>query len=135
MAIKTKIKHLEILIFSVFYHDIIYNPQNNDNELKSAEFMFKSISNISFPIPRTKKCFKQIIATQSHISDNSDTNFLLDADLSIFGSSPEKYKIYSTQIRQEYSFFSENKYKNGRIEVLQYFQKMKPSLRDFIANE
>ena len=53
-----------------------------------------------------------------------DTNIFLDADLAILGQSDENYKLYTKQIRQEYSFFSDADYKKGRVGVLKHFLAM-----------
>lgn len=69
-----------------------------------------------------QQIYEQILATKSHKkSDDEDTNFLLDADLSILGKSPQVYLEYTKQIRKEYSIYPDFLYKPGRKKVLQHF--------------
>ena len=46
--VKSKIVDLDSLLFSIYYHDIIYEPTQSDNELQSALTFEKRISNTSF---------------------------------------------------------------------------------------
>ncbi|MBN2893070.1 MAG: hypothetical protein JXL97_14470 [Bacteroidales bacterium] len=122
--VKSQITDYDTVFFAVFYHDIIYNPQAKDNEEQSADLMKNSLSKINFPSEKINNCYDQIIATKSHSPTLSkDTNFLLDADLAILGQTSEKYQNYTQQIRKEYSFYSNEEYKKGRIKVLNHFLK------------
>ena len=42
----------------------------------------------------------------------------LDLDLSILGASEDNYDVYTKQIREEYSYYSVEEYRNGRIKVM-----------------
>lgn len=122
--LRTEIKDFETIMFSMFYHDIIYNPQRADNEEQSVVFMQKSLSKIGFQKDKIERCKEQILATKSHIAYNNDTNIFLDADLAILGQSDEDYKLYTQKIRQEYSFVSDEDYTKGRVGLLKHFLEM-----------
>lgn len=47
ITIKEKIHDWDTLIFSIAYHDIIYNVRRNDNEEQSATYAEKELNNIS----------------------------------------------------------------------------------------
>lgn len=112
-----KIEDLDTLLFSIYYHDIIYKPSKNDNELKSALLFEKRISKTSFG--NLNKCKLQIELTKDHkLSEDYDTNVLMDLDLSILGKSPEEYQKYSTAIRKEYKIYPELVYRSGRKKFL-----------------
>lgn len=122
LHIKNEIKDFETIMLATFYHDVIYNPTAKDNEEKSAKFMQKELSNISFPKEKINRCYNQIIATKKHeLSVNSDTNFLIDSDLAILGQEEKKYTDYTKKIRNEYFVFSDIQYKKGRISVIKHF--------------
>ena len=73
-----------------------------------------------------KLCYEQIIATKSHSENSeSDTNYFTDADLSILGRTPTKYKTYCSNIRKEYSIYPDFLYKKGRKKVVNHFLSMK----------
>ena len=122
-------KHLiadwDTLLFSVFYHDIIYNVLKSNNEEKSADLAVKRLSITEFPVVRTDSCKEQILATKSHLfSNNQDTNLLTDADLSVLGQPSDVYEQYCSQIRKEYSIYPGIVYKPGRKKVLIHFLNM-----------
>jgi predicted metal-dependent HD superfamily phosphohydrolase len=90
--VKGEIQHWDVMLFTLFYHDIIYNPIKSDNETRSAELAEKRMLQISVSEELIALCKSQILATQSHIkSSNTDTNYFLDADLSVLGQDWESY--------------------------------------------
>ena len=120
--VKDEISDFDTLLFSVFYHDIVYKATSKDNEEKSAEIAKKRLEKINISNERIIKIYNQILATKSHKkSDDSDTNFLLDADLAILGKDWNVYENYVRQIREEYSIYPDFLYKPGRKKVLTHF--------------
>jgi predicted metal-dependent HD superfamily phosphohydrolase len=110
----------DALLFSIFYHDIIYDTAKSDNELQSAILFKKRMERTHFkPI---EKCVQQIELTQEHkLSTHKDTNILFDLDLAILGKSSEKYQEYAQNIRKEYKMYSDSEYRIGRSKVLHEF--------------
>jgi len=124
VEIKEKLKNWETILFTLYYHDIIYNSVESDNEEKSARFAENQMKKISVPTEIIEFCKKQILATKSHDqSIDPDTNFFIDADLSILGQNAEMYKEYKDAVRKEYSFYPNVIYNQGRKEVLSKFLK------------
>ncbi|KRD12685.1 hypothetical protein ASE21_01920 [Flavobacterium sp. Root901] len=108
------------ILFSIFYHDIIYKVTRKDNELKSAEFAVKILNQNS--ILDKDFIFEAICATQLHQHDKiEDINWLIDFDLKILSKDWEDYKIYFEQIRKEYRLYPELLYKPGRAKALKHF--------------
>ncbi|MFT4018647.1 MAG: hypothetical protein QM668_16910 [Agriterribacter sp.] len=125
LPVQNEIDDWQTVIFSIAYHDIIYNPLKNDNEKKSAELARKRLSALSLPHRQINKCFAQIMATRAHsISADEDTNLFTDADLAILGSGSEDYTGYSSLIRKEYKIYPDFVYIPGRIKVLKHFLEM-----------
>jgi predicted metal-dependent HD superfamily phosphohydrolase len=123
--IKGELRDWDTMLFTLYYHDIIYNVQRSDNEEKSAELAEKRMKQIDVPDDSIELCTKQILATKSHLkSPNSDTNYFTDADLSILGHDPETYLLYSQNVRKEYTMYSDFDYNMGRKKVLNYFLAM-----------
>ncbi|OBX21774.1 hypothetical protein BAA08_11430 [Bizionia sp. APA-3] len=111
------VRELDTLLFAIYYHDIIYKATKSDNEHQSALKFQKRISNTTFT--NIKECIAQIEATKTHkLATDSDTNILLDIDLSILGKSPETYCAYSNNIRKEYQIYPDLMYNKGRKKVL-----------------
>lgn len=135
--IKEQINNWNTILFSIYYHDIIYNALKRNNEEKSAEFAKSRMQLIAAPELMTENCIQQILATKDHlICDDRDTNFFTDADLSILGQQWNKYSDYYKQVRKEYSLFPDLIYIPGRKKVLQHFLQMGRIFKtDFFFNK
>ena len=123
--IKELIGEHDILLFTLFYHDLIYDSLKLDNEKQSSEIAEKRLKQLSIPSDKIEKCKAQILATKSHdLSSDEDTNYFTDADLSILGQSWEVYSKYSQNVRKEYSIYPDFVYNSGRKKVLKHFLSM-----------
>jgi predicted metal-dependent HD superfamily phosphohydrolase len=127
MGVKDKIQNWNDVLFTLFYHDSIYNALKPNNEEKSAELAKKRMQQIGVSIHEIELCKEQIMATMSHqLSSNKDTNYFIDADLSILGHNWENYMNYFKNVRKEYIFYPTFVYNNGRKKVIQHFLAMNP---------
>lgn len=125
LAVKDKIQDWNTLLFSLYYHDIIYNALRSDNEEKSAELAGKRMQQIGVPAGNIENCKIQILATKKHQdSSTPDTNYFTDADLSILGTDWETYHKYYQNVRKEYSVYPNIVYNPGRKKVLKHFLEM-----------
>jgi predicted metal-dependent HD superfamily phosphohydrolase len=123
----------DTVLFSIFYHDIVYNTKRQDNEQKSADTACDRLTKLGVPADKIAKCQNQIIATKDHKDNgNNDTKYLVDFDLAILGDTPENYQAYRKKIRNEYSIYPDLLYKKGRKKVIQHFLDMD---RIFKTNE
>ncbi|MBW3522810.1 hypothetical protein [Chryseobacterium sp. NKUCC03_KSP] len=124
-AVRDQIEKFENISFSIFYHDMIYDASSKLNEEKSADVAKERLESLGVNNDKIQNIYEQILATRSHKrSENEDTNFLLDADLSILGKSDEAYLEYTKQIRKEYSIYPDLLYKPGRKKVLKHFLEL-----------
>jgi predicted metal-dependent HD superfamily phosphohydrolase len=123
---KEEIHDWDIVLFSLFYHDIIYNVLRSDNEEKSAAMAVTKLRQLNITGDSIEKCRQLILATKAHsAATNTDIQFFTDADLSILGQPPEVYEAYSKQVRKEYSIYPDMVYKPGRKKVLEHFLGMR----------
>lgn len=123
--VKDEIQQWNTILFTLFYHDAVYNPLKSDNEEKSAALAEKRMHQLSVPDTIIEVCKEQILATKSHlISQNSDTNYFTDADLSVLGTGKEEYIRYFKNVRKEYSIFPDFLYNPGRKKTLKHFLEM-----------
>lgn len=123
--VKDRIEDWNTVLFSVFYHDIIYKASSNSNEEDSAKLAMQRLSEIKYPAEKIDKCAQLIIATKNHqFSEDADTNWLTDADLAILGQNPETYQAYADNIREEYTLYPDFLYNSGRKKALQHFLQM-----------
>ena len=125
LNVKNEIEDWDTLLFTLFYHDIIYKATSKENEEKSAELAKLRLNEIGFEEVKIKKCFEQILATKLHESSlNKDTNIFTDADLSILGQDWDLYSQYYKNVRKEYSVYPDFLYNPGRKKVLEHFITM-----------
>jgi predicted metal-dependent HD superfamily phosphohydrolase len=121
-SVKDRISNFSNISFSVFYHDVIYDASSRINEEESSEFSKLRLQKLNLDPGCIEKVSEQIIATKAHQkSIDRDTNYLLDADLSILGKDLETYIDYTKKIRKEYSIYPDLLYKPGRKNVLKHF--------------
>lgn len=125
IAVKQELKSWESVLFSLYYHDIIYNVLKSNNETKSADLAEKRMNQIAVSTEIIGNCKKQILATKSHKkSAENDTNYFTDADLSVLGESWEKYSQYYKNVRKEYFIYTDAVYNPGRKKALNHFLEM-----------
>ncbi|MBX2924155.1 MAG: hypothetical protein KF746_18285 [Chitinophagaceae bacterium] len=123
--VKGEIENWETVLFTLYYHDIIYSSLRFDNEEKSAELAEKRMKRISVPHNTIQLCKEQVLATKSHnTSADDDTNYFTDADLSVLGQDWETYSWYYKNVRKEYSIYPDFVYNPGRKKVLNHFLSM-----------
>jgi predicted metal-dependent HD superfamily phosphohydrolase len=124
-AIKSNLEDWECVKIALFYHDVIYKAQSNKNEEESAQLAKLRMKNFSWSNARIERCISHILSTKWHsYSDDNDSNYFTDADLSILGNSPSIYSSYCWDIRKEYSIYPDFIYRPGRRKVLKHFLEM-----------
>ncbi|WP_080778430.1 HD domain-containing protein [Chryseobacterium phocaeense] len=124
-GVKNLMEDFVTVSFSVFYHDIIYDASSKSNEEKSALYAAKRLQKPGLDPSVISKISAQILATKQHQkSDDNDTNYLLDADLSILGKEWPLYWEYTRKIRKEYFIYPDFLYKPGRKKVLKHFLEL-----------
>lgn len=110
---------------AIWFHDAVYDSRASDNEPRSADLSVDLLGPIGVPASTLEKVVRLIRATAhtdgSLPPGDNDTATVLDADLAILGAAPERYAQYARDIRQEYAWVPEEKYRVGRAAVLQKF--------------
>ena len=135
--VKSEIQNWESILFTLFYHDIIYTALKSDNEENSALLAEKRIQQLSVSNDIIERCKNQILATKSHSkSTDSDTNYFTDADLSVLGQPWEIYSLYYKNVRKEYAIYPDFIYNPGRKKVIQHFLSMNSIYKtDYFYNQ
>jgi predicted metal-dependent HD superfamily phosphohydrolase len=124
-AVRSEIQNFDAAVFALFYHDIIYNPDNGGNEKKSSQLAGTRLRDCGADETLRQKVTELILATEKHQwSHDHDLNCFTDADLSILGSEDSVYRQYSVAIRKEYGNVPEFLYRPGRRKVLEHFLSM-----------
>lgn len=110
---------------ALFYHDAVYVPGADDNELQSAKLMKRTwcAENESRALGWCIEAERMILATKSHKPPQDgrpteDCAFLLDMDMAVLGYSAQRYREYSRQIRAEHADVEFSVYAEHRARFL-----------------
>jgi predicted metal-dependent HD superfamily phosphohydrolase len=108
---------------AAWFHDLVYDSRSTDNEIQSAQLAGELLQDIGVSIKTIDRIQQLILATKGHQAeiDDKDLCIFLDADLAILGTNPERYQIYARSIRREYSWVSDELYREERNRVLESF--------------
>lgn len=110
----TEYEH-NILKLVAIFHDIIYDPQQKNNEEQSAKFFLEHS-------PKTiqiQEIAQMILDTKDHNTTSLLSQYFISMDMSIVLRSFQDLLEWEHCIRHEYSFYSENEYKRKRMAFLQ----------------
>lgn len=110
---------------AIWYHDLVYEVTNSDNEVQSAARMVELWQTY---VPEEQLCRGEnhILATAGHQvrTDHPDERLFLDADLAILAATPTVYQQYSKAIALEYgALYPLALYQIGRTQILEKFLK------------
>lgn len=105
------------LYTAVLYHDAIYDPKRDDNELQSA-LLYELHCDDMGDRP-DEKVIQMILDTKEHIPTIDVSKFLIDADLWVLGSNFWTYSEYKISLKKEYEpFFTEKVMVSARTAFL-----------------
>jgi len=107
---------------AVWWHDAVYDPQARDNEENSADLARVQMAELGIVRPIIEETSRLILMTKNHWDGPSagDGDCFLDADIAILGASPAAYDAYSKQVREEYSWAPDDRYRAGRSAFLNF---------------
>lgn len=124
-AVRSEIRHWDAVLFALVFHDIVYDPESDDNERQSAVFAIERMKRIEVPRGTIGLTAMHILATRHHSSSSdSDTDYFTDADIAILGQEWAVYQQYCSDVRKEYLIYPDDVYRSGRKKVLMHFLKM-----------
>ncbi len=121
-----QVKHQAIdadnIALALWFHDAIYQPMRNDNELASAQWAMQFMREANLSTQRMQAIHALIMATQHNVvPTDHDQQLLVDIDLSILGSSPDRYDQFEHDVRNEYRWVPGFIFRKKRKEILQSF--------------
>ena len=106
------------LLLATIFHDVIYDPKSETNEVDSSSFMLENISNMS----ENFDVANMIMATRTHKGNNELQKLFIKYDLEILTKSFSELLVWEKQIQKEYSFVNWSEYKKERIKILNKLQ-------------
>ncbi len=100
--IRSEVENPEALELAIWYHDVVYTPGAKDNEQLSAD-QFMVTSNGVFDDALRDTIYRHIMATVHDGSEvkDTDTQYMLDIDLSSFGQAWPEFIRDSDNLRLE----------------------------------
>jgi predicted metal-dependent HD superfamily phosphohydrolase len=125
------IQNKAVVILSVIFHDIIYDPRSSSNEEDSVDLFklfVKEISDSSLDEIH-EHVIDFILATKSHVVDwvesetiddslRNDKLFFLAFDMAILSADPREYNTYAANVRKEYIHVDHETYCTRRAAFL-----------------
>jgi predicted metal-dependent HD superfamily phosphohydrolase len=63
--VKHQIQDFDAVLFALYYHDVVYNVLNKDNEEKSAALATTRLDVLNVPKARIESCRQHIVATKA----------------------------------------------------------------------
>lgn len=113
-----------LVIFALFYHDVVYDIRRKDNEFQSAEEWKEYATNrglLRHHTLKVKFVSDLILMTAGHkLDDNAslDARIMSDADMHVFLCPDHHYLEYAQGIWLEYHSVGREAYLAGRLQFL-----------------
>lgn len=107
---------------AVWFHDAIYDTSRHDNEMRSADWAREVLLEAGATSECAARVHALIMATcHGEMPVLPDAKLLVDIDLAILGAAPARFDEYERQIRAEYGFVPEARFRAKRAEILRGF--------------
>jgi predicted metal-dependent HD superfamily phosphohydrolase len=108
---------------AALFHDAVYDPRSTTNEPDSAALAVGVLTRAGWSSERVSVVRELIMCTahhpgRGHPALSIDQQVLVDADLSILGSSPAEYTTYATAVRAEFAHVTDRDWTAGRSSFL-----------------
>jgi predicted metal-dependent HD superfamily phosphohydrolase len=106
---------------ALWFHDAIYEPRRHDNEAQSAAWARRVVSE-SAAADAAVRVYDMIMATRHDATPlDPDAQLLVDIDLAILGSAPDRFDEYEGQVREEYGWVPGFLFRSTRRRILEGF--------------
>ena len=119
-------EHPGEVAIAVWFHDAVYDTSRHDNEAASADWARRVLTQAGAADDIVGRVHALIMATCHHeVPATPDARLLVDIDLAILGAAPARFDEYERQIRDEYAFVPESRFREKRGEILRGFLERK----------
>lgn len=104
---------------ALWFHDIVYEPSEDDNELQSAR-LFESLLGEHMPRERAARIHRLIMATvYPSEPEDGDERLMVDIDLSSFALPWEEFMRDTRALRAELAHVPEERFLAGKLRFLE----------------
>jgi predicted metal-dependent HD superfamily phosphohydrolase len=115
-------KLFDTVEIAIWYHDAVYNPQENDNEARSRDLFLEDAKKFGLPEDVTRDAARLIDLTAHHKDAKTLMERLMtDCDLAVLGARPAVFNQYGAGVREEYAHVPPKVYKTERQKILEGF--------------
>jgi predicted metal-dependent HD superfamily phosphohydrolase len=124
---QSQAQNLAAIRLAAWYHDVIYEIDATDNELRSAEYAKNALRKTLIDDEMLEVVADMIRATDitRDPPDHTDFRILLDADLATLASDYDYYDKNAKAIRKEFAEVPDDEYQVSRREILNRFLERK----------
>ena len=106
---------------ALWFHDAVYEPLDGHNEARSSRLAEERLTGI-LPADVVGMIGSAILDTRHREAPTSPVGeVVVDADLAILGSEPERYERYRKAVREEYRLVPGMLYRRRRAAILRVF--------------
>ncbi len=111
---------LSAIELAIWYHDVVYCTWRKDNEIRSARRAARELIRAGVSNEIVADVEQLVLTTREHNPDpnNKDSQLFSDIDVAILSRSEQAYRKYASDIRKEYGWVAERKYRAKRCLVL-----------------
>lgn len=113
------------LEYALFYHDIVYQPNSPDNEMRSALIAQAELASLGLSHAVAETVADLIMVTRHETHRGPPVQppeaVISDVDLAILGAGWERFLEYEHQIRREYQAVDDARFTTARSAVLRGF--------------
>jgi predicted metal-dependent HD superfamily phosphohydrolase len=119
---RAEAEHPAEVAIGLWFHDAVYETRRHDNEQLSADWARRCLADAGAPAAAGERIHALILATR-HAAPavGPDAELLVDIDLAVLGSPPERFEAYDRDVRAEYRWVPGFVYRKKRLEVLRGF--------------
>ncbi len=105
---------------AAWYHDIVHDSHSHTNEARSAVLAAAQLAALGAPAPLVQECARLIEVTATHeVTDGDEAAAaLVDADLAVLATGPDRYDRYRKAVRNEYAHLDDESFAAGRRRIL-----------------
>lgn len=115
-------EHPGEVAIALWFHDAVYDTSRHDNEAMSADWAWRVLREAGAADEVAQRVHALIMATcHNEVAATPDAKLLVDIDLAILGAAAARFDEYERQIRDEYGFVPEARFRAKRTEILRVF--------------
>ena len=104
---------------AIFFHDVVYVPGAEDNEMKSIDFFVDCCQNVNTQSIERVKQF--IVATITQTSDDPEIQYMVDMDLAGLAADVPIFDQTVRDLHKEFSMYAWDEFVQGQYQYLLRF--------------